>query len=102
MLKFNLLYTESYYKYVNFLGGSKPPPYRVGQKSNSRTTARGRKYNVKLIKRAECLNSALSLYIHLLLNNSNSDNIIKGFDSFYRINGNLGVGVKHCVGKFAS
>ena len=29
VLKFNLLYTESYYKYVNFHGGSKPPPYAV-------------------------------------------------------------------------
>lgn len=61
-----------------------------------------RKYNVKLKKRAECSNSALSLYIRLLLNNSNSDNIIKGFDSLNRINGNLSVGIKHCVGKFAS
>ena len=26
---FNLLYTENYYKYADFLGGSKPPPYNT-------------------------------------------------------------------------
>lgn len=69
---------------------------------NSTDNRKRKKYNVKLIKRAECSNSALSLYIRLLLNNPNSDNIIKCFDGLNRINGNLGVGVKHCVGKFAS